>query len=64
MNHTIKLTHISQIRQGDTIISKDGMMTTISNTNLSYDPFLGHRINGDCYKLGYELVQKVIFKTL
>ena len=40
------------------------MMTTISNTNLSYDPFLGHRINGDCYKLGYELVQKVIFKTL
>ncbi len=61
MNYTIKNTHISQIKPGDTIISKDGIMRTISKSNLSRDLFMHHKINGDSYKLGYEPVQKVIF---
>lgn len=61
MNYTIKNTHISQIRVGDTIISKDGFMRTICKSNLGGDDFIGKTINGDSYKMGTELVEKVLF---
>lgn len=61
MNYTIDKVHISQIGVGDTIISKDGHMQTICKNNLGGDSFMGKTINGDSYKLGYELVDKVIF---
>jgi hypothetical protein len=60
-NYTTKDVHISTIQQGDIIISKDGFMRTICKTNLSYDSFMGHKINGDSYKFGHELVKKVMF---
>ena len=63
MDYNIQNVHISTISVGDTIISKDGHMTTICKNNLSHG-FMGHVINGDSYKLGTELVQKVIFKKL
>ena len=62
MNYITKNVHISTITVGDTIISKDGFMRTITKTNLGGDNFIGKTINGDSYKLGTELVQKVIFK--
>jgi hypothetical protein len=61
MNYTIQNTHISQINVGDTIISKDGFMRTICKSNLGGDSFIGKTINGDSYRSGNELVQKVIF---
>ena len=59
--YQIKPTHISNIKTGDTIISPDGHMRTISKSNISYDPFLGYRINGDSYQLGTIPVNLVIF---
>ena len=64
MNYTIKETHISQIRIGDTIISKDGHMRTICKSNLGGDNFIGKTINGDSYKMGKELVKKVTFNLV
>jgi hypothetical protein len=61
MNYNIQHTHISQIRVGDTIISKDGFMRTICKSNLGGDDFIGKTINGDSYKMGTELVEKVLF---
>jgi hypothetical protein len=61
MNYNIQNVHISRITNGDTIISKDGFMRTISKSNLGGDSFMGKSINGDSYKCGHELVQKVIF---
>ena len=61
MDYNIQNVHISTINVGDTIISKDGHMRTICKNNLSQG-FMRHVINGDSYKLGTELVQKVIFK--
>jgi hypothetical protein len=61
MNHTITETHISQISIGDTIISKDGFMRTITKQNLNFSSFMGNSINGDSYQLGTQLVKKVIF---
>jgi hypothetical protein len=63
MNYNIQHTHISQITSGDTIISKDGFMRTISKSNLGSDSLLGKTIHGDSYMSGKELVQKVIFFT-
>ena len=63
MNYNIQHVHISTITSGDTIISKDGFMRTISKSNLGGDSLLGKTIHGDSYMSGHELVQKVIFIT-
>ena len=63
MNYNVIPTHISQIKIGDTIISKDGYMRTICKSNLGGDSFMGKTINGDSYKSGHELVKKVTFYT-
>ena len=63
MNYNIQNVHISTISVGDTIISKDGFMRTICKSNLGGDSFIGKTINGDSYKSGNELVQKVLFIT-
>ena len=64
MNYSVKNTHISNIHVGDTIISKDGFMRTICKNNLGRDSLLGKTINGDSYKSGTELVQKVFFNKV
>jgi hypothetical protein len=61
MEYTTQNVHISTISVGDTIISKDGFMRTICKSNLGGDSFMGKTINGDSYKSGHELVQKVFF---
>ena len=62
MNYTITKTHISNISQGDTIMHH-GEMKTISGTNIKGDSFIGKTLFGDCYHLGYKLVDKVTFLT-
>jgi hypothetical protein len=64
MNYTIKNLHISTITIGDTIISKDGFMRTITKPNLGGDMFIGKTIHGDSYKSGKELVKKVVFNLV
>ena len=64
MNYNINEVHISTISVGDTIISKDGFMRTICKSNLGGDSFIGKTINGDSYRSGRELVQKVLFIKL
>lgn len=61
MNYTVNEVHISTIKSGDTIISKDGFMRTICKSNLGYDSLWGKTIHGDSYKAGHELVKKVVF---
>lgn len=58
--HTIKSMHISSIRSGDTIIH-DGVMKTVSGTDIKRDSFMGTTIFGDSYKLGHALVRVVVF---
>lgn len=58
MKYEIKPTHISQIKQGDTIMM-DGEMHTVGNNNIK-NGFMGITLFGDSYKLGRELVQKVV----
>lgn len=52
-------THISMIRVGDTIIHNGKEMTVCEKDITSCD-FLGTKIFGDCYRLGYKSVKKVI----
>jgi hypothetical protein len=61
-NYDIKEVHISQINAGDTVLH-NGEMKTVSGTDIKEDKFMGKSIFGDSYKLGHELVKKVIFKT-
>lgn len=60
MSHAIKSMHISMIRQGDTIVH-DGIMRTVSGTDIKHDPCMGRTIFGDSYALGYKLVKVVTF---
>ena len=60
MSHTIKSMHISMIRPGDTIMH-DGVMKTVSGTDMKRDPCMGKTLFGDSYSLGHKLVQVVIF---
>jgi hypothetical protein len=61
-NYTTKEVHISEIRQGDTVIH-DGVMRTVSGTDIKRDNFMNTSIFGDAYKIGYTKVTLVIFKT-
>lgn len=62
-NYSISEVHISTIRVGDTILHTDGKIRTISRNNIKHDPFYGTTLFGDCYKLGYQKVKKITYKT-
>lgn len=53
--------NISRISPGDTIVL-DGKITTVNKENIKKCSFMGTTLFGDSYKLGSELVEKVIFK--
>jgi hypothetical protein len=61
LNPTIKLTHISEIKSGDTI-RHNGEMRTVSGTDIKGDSFIGKTLFGDNYNIGYKSVEMVIFK--
>lgn len=58
MQYKITPCHITDIRQGDTVMH-DGAMRTVSGNNIGRCPFMGRSLFGDTYKLGTELVQRV-----
>lgn len=60
MNYTIKSMDISMIRPGDTIMH-NGVMRTVSKSNIKVDSVMGKIIFGDSYHLGLKLVKVVIF---
>jgi uncharacterized radical SAM superfamily Fe-S cluster-containing enzyme len=63
MKYEIKPTHISDIKQGDTVMI-NGEMRTVGNNNIK-NGFMGVTLFGDSYRLGREHVQKVvIFKAM
>ena len=63
MKYKIELTHVNQIRVGDTV-RHGGKIRTVSGTDLSYDSCMGICLFGDSYKLGLKLVEYVhIFKA-
>jgi hypothetical protein len=40
----------------------DGVMKTVSGTDIKHDVCMGKTIFGDSYKLGYALVKVVVFQ--
>lgn len=61
LKYKIVPTHISTIMVGDTIKCRDGVIRTICPKNIRHDKFIGTRIFGDSYNLGYIPVDKVVF---
>lgn len=59
-NTIIENVHISQILAGDTI-EHEGVISTVSNSNIKHSEFMGKTLFGDNYKLGYKLVKRVKF---
>ena len=53
-------THISNITSGDTIMHNN-QLTTVSNSNIKTDKFMGKTLFGDSYNSGNKLVTKVSF---
>jgi hypothetical protein len=51
--------HISEIKSGDTIKCRDGVIRTVSFNNIHHDKFCGTTIFGDSYNLGHIPVDKV-----
>ena len=47
-NYTLKTTHITQIKQGDTIIH-NGRLTTVCKNDIKKDNFIGVSIFGASY---------------
>lgn len=52
--------HISTIKQGDTVIH-EGVMKTVSGTDIKRSSFMGTSIFGDSYKSGHKSVTLVDF---
>lgn len=52
--------HISEIRQGDTILHIDGNIRTVCPNNIKKDNFMGISLFGDTYQLGTIPVKKLI----
>ena len=61
MEYTIKPTHISDIKAGDTILH-NGEVKTVSGNNIKCSSFIGKTLFGDSYNLGYKQVEMVTFK--
>lgn len=58
MKYEIKPTHISEIKQGDTVMI-NGEMRTVGKNNIK-SGFMGITLFGDSYRLGSQPVQKVV----
>ena len=54
--------HISRVRSGDTIVH-DGVLSTVTSTNISWSSFTGRTLFGDSYRLGRKLVTRVTLKN-
>lgn len=52
--------HISQIRTGDTIILRNGNITTVNSQYIKYDNFIGITLYGDSFNSGTILIKRVI----
>lgn len=59
MNYTEEPTHISNIRNGDTIIHND-KITTVSDSDIKISEFMGISLFGDNYHCGNKKVRKII----
>lgn len=59
-SYNIKKVHISEIKEGDTI-KHNNKIVTVNKEYIKRDSFMGISLFGDSYKLGYQLVEKVIF---
>jgi hypothetical protein len=59
--HIIKLTHISEVKAGDTILH-NGEVKTVSVNNIKGNPFIGKTLFGDSYNLGYKKVEVIAFR--
>ena len=57
--HDLEAVHISKIRAGDTVFHED-KVRTVSGTDIAYDSFMGHRIFGDSYMIGYKPVARIV----
>ncbi len=62
-NYQIIDVHISQIRNGDTILHYD-KIKTVNDCNIKRCDFMGITIFGDSYNLGYKSVKKIISNEL
>ena len=62
-NYNISAVHISEITVGNTILHTDGKVRTVSRNDIKYNPFYGLTLFGDCYKLGYQKVKRITYKT-
>ena len=54
--------HISKISAGDTIVH-NGKLTTVCGNNIKRGGFCGDTLFGDSYRLGTQLVKKVVAWT-
>lgn len=61
LSYTVKLTHISLIRPGDTV-ETDGGLKTVSPKDLRKG-FMGITLWGDSFRLGTTPVRLAIFST-
>lgn len=59
MNQTEPV-HISQIRQGDTILHH-GEVKTVTGTDIRTGGFMGTTVFGDSYRMGHLPVSRVVF---
>ncbi len=57
--YKISEVHISTIKNGDTILHTDNLITTVNNCNIK-NGFMGITLFGDSYKMGSVLVKKII----
>ena len=57
----VQPTHIKNIRTGD-MVYHNGKLQTVSPNDLRSTEFMGLTLFGDCYKLGNQLVNKVVMK--
>lgn len=60
-NMEIEHVHISSIRHGDFVRTRDGKIRTVNRKYIKYDPFMGISLYGDCYNLGTIPVERVTF---
>ena len=54
--------HINKVNSGDTIIH-EGVLSTVTSTNIGWSNFMGRTLFGDSYRLGRKLVTRVTFKN-
>ena len=63
MNYEIKQVHISEIKEGDTILHTDGNIRTVSKNNIKNSIGIGITLFGDSYCLGMLPVKRLIIKN-